>query len=176
MTLQQVERRNAEVKCYYEVGVRNRKSRGKLKLGFRFTLIDRLSDKPVLRFATQTWYPVVDYLTTDERYVQKRDYEIVKKELTTRSERVSMADLLFYNPECARRATVFLLAILGVEKNSYWISKMIRIVKKLGLNAIDFWFNTAIDRFLISKTDFERRISLIRLGKAIRVLYEKVGV
>lgn len=161
------------VKYAYTISVRIRRVKGKTRISYRFSLMDIVSKKPILQFTTKDWYPLIEYLSMDERYIQGRDYEITKKERNTKTGKLNIAEVRFYNPECARRATVFMLSIIGVENNTLWISKMTRVVKKLGLSAVDFWFNTAIDRYILSKTGFERRISILRVGKAIRVLYEK---
>jgi hypothetical protein len=128
-----------------------------------------------ITFSIRTWYPIIEYLATDGRYIRGRDYDVVKEQKSTKAGIIDTAKFFFYNSECARRVTVFALSILGVETKSYWVYKMMRAVRKLSLDAIDFWFVSALDRYVTYKNGRIRRRKLLRLGKALRLLYAENG-
>jgi len=158
-------------KYIYKFRVRTRKVKGEYKISYILYIQDTGSDKHFLVISLRNFYPIIEYLSTDERYVRGKDYFIVKNKRYTKMGNVDLVDVIFQNPECARRVTVFILSILGVENRPSWISKMTYVVRKLSPEAVDFWLNTAYDRFVTAKSGLIKRFYILRVAKAMRTLY-----
>ena len=162
-----------EPKFTYKFKVKTRKVKGDYRISYHLHIQNVLSSNSLLIISLRNWYPIVDYLSFDERYIRDRDYHIVKDKRYTKAGKVDLIEVIFNNPECARRVTVFILSILGVENKPYWVNKMMQAVRKLSPEAIDFWLNTAFDRFTTAKNDLSQRFRILNIAKAMRVLYEK---
>ena len=158
-------------KYVYKFRVKTRKVKGGYKVSYILYIQDTRSNKCFLVMSLRNWYPIIDYLSSDDRYIRDRDYVIVKDRRYTKAGKVDLIEVIFHNPECARRVTVFILSILGVENRPSWINKMMHVVRKLSPEAIDFWLNTAYDRFVVAKNGLSRRFRLLRVAKAMRTLY-----
>jgi len=157
----------------YRFKIRTRRVKGEHKVSYLLHVQDARSNKSLLVMSLRNWYPIVDYLSSDDRYVRDKDYLIVKDRRYTKAGKVDIIEVVFHNPECARRVTVFALSILGVEDKPGWINKMMYVVRKLGPEAIDFWLNTAYDRFATARNGLSQRLRLLRVAKAMRTLYER---
>ena len=155
------------------MNVRTRKRGDKRTVSYIVSIKNNLGEQ--IAFSIRTWYPIIEYLATDGRYIRGRDYDVMKEQKTTKAGDIDIAKLFFYNSECARRVTVFALSILGVETKPYWVYRMMKAVRKLSLDAIDFWFVSALDRYVAYKDGRIRRKKLLRLGKALRLLYAENG-
>jgi|GEM_PF-4165562 len=155
------------------INVRTRKKGDRKTISYMILIKNNLEDQVI--FGIKTWYPIIEYLATDGRYIRGRDYDVMKEQKTTKAGDIAVAKLFFYNSECARRVTVFTLSILGVETKPYWVYRMMKAVRKLSLDAIDFWFVSALDRYVAYKDGRTRRRKLLRLGKALRLLYAENG-
>ncbi len=165
--------KQAKPKYIYKFRVKTRKVKGEYKISYILHIQDTRSNKCFLVMSLRNWYPIIDYLSSDDRYIRDKDYVIVKDRRYTKAGKVDLIEVIFHNLECARRVTVFILSILGVENRPGWISKMIYVVRKLSPEAIDFWLNTDYDRFIVAKNGLSRRFHLLRVAKAIRTLYER---
>ena len=165
--------RQTKPKYVFKFNTKIRKVKGEYKVSYVLNIFDKNSDRSILVMTLRNWYPVIDYLISDERYIRERDYIVVKKEKITKAGKVDLIEVNFPNPECARRVTVFVLSILGVENKSSWVNKMMHVVRKLSPEAIDFWLQTAYDRFIVSKNGLTKRFRLLRVAKAMRTLYER---
>jgi len=157
----------------YRFKIRTRRVKGGYKVSYLLHIQDARSNKSLLVMSLRNWYPIVDYLSSDDRYVRDRDYLIVRDRRYTKAGKVDIIEIAFHNPECARRVTVFMLSILGVEDKPSWINKMIHVMRKLSPEAIDFWLNTAYDRFATARNGLSQRLRLLRVAKAMRTLYER---
>ena len=155
------------------MNARTRKRGNKRTLSFVLFIRNNLGEQ--ISFSIRTWHPIIEYLATDGRYIRGRDYDVMKEQRYTKAGLIDVARFPFYNSECARRITVFSLSILGVETNLYWVYRMMKAIRKLSLDAIDFWFSTALDRYIVYKDGRIRRRKLLRLGKALRLLYAENG-
>lgn len=131
---------------------------------YRFILYDRLADTPVLEFTLGDWKPLVDYLSSDPKYIRGRDYELIAED----GEPVEVA---FMNPDCGHRVMVYFLSILGVEYDRGWLEKMRYAVAGMPIDAVWFWFGTAYDWFTSYRDGLGRWRVLMRIAKAIRTLY-----
>lgn len=160
-------------KYVYKFNVRTYKVKGRYKISYKLRIQDTLSNECYLAMSLRNWYPIIDYLSSDDRYIRDKDYIIVKDRRYTKAGKVDLIEVIFHNPECARRVTVFVLSILGVENRPGWISKMMHVVRKLSPEAINFWLDTAHDRFVVAKNGLSRRFRLLRVAKAMRTLYER---
>lgn len=165
-----------EPKFIYKFKVKTRKVKGDYRISYLLHIQNALSGKSLLIMSLRNWYPIVDYLSFDERYIRDKDYRIIKVKRHTKAGKVDLIEVIFNNPECARRVTVFIISILGVENKPYWINKMMQVVRKLGPEAIDFWLNTAFDRFATARNGLSQRFRILNIAKAMRVLYEKIMV
>lgn len=155
------------------MNIRTRKRKDTRTITYIISIKSNLEEQ--LTFSMKTWYPIIEYLATDGRYIRGRDYDIIKEQRNTKAGIIDVAKFSFYNSECARRVTIFTLSVLGVETKSYWIYRMMRAIRKLSLDAIEFWFASAIDRYVAYKDGHIRRRKLLRLGKALRLLYAENG-
>ena len=131
---------------------------------YRFVLHDHLAPRLVLEFTLSDWWPVVDYLSTDPKYARGEDYEIVSVD-------GKPAKIIFHNTHCAERTIVYLLSILGVDNNKEWVDDMKHAIIGLPIDAVWFWFGTAYDWFVTRKDGFDRWQALMRIARAIRMLY-----
>ena len=163
-------------KYIYKFRVKTRRVKGEYKISYTLHIQDARSNKCFLIMSLRNWYPIIDYLSSDDRYIRDRDYVIVKDRRYTKAGKVDLIEVIFHNPECARRVTVFILSILGVENRPSWVNKMMHVVRKLSPEAIDFWLNTAYDRFVVAKNGLSRRFRLLRVAKAMRTLYERNAI
>jgi len=157
----------------YKFRVRTRRVNKRHKIKYTLYVVDTRSNETFLAVSLRDWYPIIDYLTSDDRYLRGRDYDIVKDRRRTREGAIDLIEIWFYNTECAWRVTAFVLSILGVENKPHWVRRMRYVVRLLSPEAIDFWILTAHDRFVVFKNGLVRRFSLLRLSKAMRTLYEK---
>jgi len=165
--------KEAEAKYVFKFRVKTRKVKGGYRASYILHIKDARSGECLLIMSLKSYYPIVDYLSSDDRYIRDRDYVIVKDRRRTKAGELDLIEVLFHNTDCARRVTVFVLSILGVENKPSWISKMMHVVRKLSPEAIDFWLNTAYDRFVVAKSGLSRRFCLLRVAKAMRTLYER---
>jgi len=176
-----------EAKTIYYVfkfKVKNRKRNGKRKIYFHLEVYEGVSEKPEkLVFATGVpdWYPVIDYLQFDERYAQGRDYSYRMEKRRTKIGEVEVPQIVFYNSESARRTMVYMLSIIGTNKNSKWISLMKNVVRNIDPEDVEFWVRAIQNRYTMASKIGDKRLRgiakrslLMRTAKAIRLFYEHV--
>ena len=149
-----------------------RRTRNIYKLSFSLCIHEApFLDKNTMVLKVKNWRPILEYLLLDERYLRGRDYEIVKHDIPTSIGKVITPSVLFLTSECARRVMVFVFSILGVEDRSFWVEKMMRIVRRLSVESVDFWVNIAWDRYILARDNMSKRFNLLQISKAIRILH-----